>query len=219
MSLQDSHADLAVTVDPVALYAAVLASATALYGLLANRTRLRCFVSIEWPDAKPRPESDLGVDPGDAYIRIDITNEGRRPTTVIRGGFVTTFGPASGDRFRALLTRISGRLAPVGRKAIGHLPLTPAGIRQDRRLDEHETWSSMQRAREVAYELGASGRGRQRIVGAYAELISGRVVYWTPTGAHGRGAVDALERWQGGYYDAFPAERPSDEERASVDVA
>lgn len=198
-------------IDPVAVYAAILSTVTAGYGVISNRTRLVCAVSIDWPEAEPVPMSDLGVARGDAYVRIDVTNHGRRPTTVIRGGFVTAFyddiRPPAPYRIRKFLTRFTRSVAPVPRRVIGHVPLTYGGRRQDQRLDEHETWSASVRAREAAYELHASGRGHQQIVGVYIQLISGRVVYWTPEGARARHAIARLEAWRGGYSDAYPADQ------------
>ncbi len=158
-------------VDPLALYGAALATlvfAIQVYRELRDRPRLSADVSFSWPEFAPNKYSDLGGDPGPMFVRVEITNAGRRPVTLRSAGLsmrmvespVKGVKPGRGmDRFR--------------------VPFTQRGTAENVSLAEGASWVLERNADDVAWDVSVQPTGRMVVTGVYAETSTGRTQFWT----------------------------------------
>lgn len=199
--------------DPVAVYGALLSTALVVYGIARNRSSLRCVVTVDWPEAQPTQYKDWGIDHGRMFLRIDVTNTGARPVTVVRGGLVLRFDECPdrlADGLRARISGMSARVAPVAGDCLGLVHFTRADTREPKRLEEHDTWSASRVADEVSYEIASAPRGTAHVAGAFAQTSTGRTVYWTTRVIRAPLIVEQLHVWQGGGYFDMYGESPAD---------
>ena len=201
-----------LSLDPIAVYGAILSTLIVVRGLLRSRSLLRCVVTTDWPDAVPDLAPDSGIDFRDMHLRIDITNESARPVTVSRAGLVVRFDDCPWrwyDRLRPHLARFYHGVSPVPASCRGLIALTIADRRSLKRLEEHDTWSASRTADEVSHDIAGAPRGRSRVAGAYAETSTGAVHFWGLRAIRDDWILDELYEWHGGGYFDVLRERPA----------
>lgn len=184
-----------------------------------NRPKLRALVTIEYPEFKPDRYSDHGGDPGPSYVRLEITNVGRRPITLRSAGLSIRFaevGPSVLWVLRVKLARhggpirgvpreeqewdpslwwaVRGRLDDIRRHVLRRpdlsLPFTPMGSHENRRLDEGESWALRRKEEDVAWDVAGQTRGQYVLHGVYAQSSTGKLYRWGPKALAQRPRLD-----------------------------
>jgi len=158
-------------VDPLALYGALLATlvfAIQLRREIRDRPRLSAEVSASWPEFAPNKYSDVGGDPGPMYVRLEVTNVGRRTVTL----------RAAGLSMRMVESPV--RSVKVGRGMDRfRVPFMKRGVHENVRLAEGESWVLERKGDDVAWDVRVQQAGHMVINGAYAETSTGKTHFWS----------------------------------------
>ncbi len=176
--------------DPLALYGAVVS--TFVFGIqifreVRDRPRLSAEVTTSWPEFAPDKYSDLGGDPGPMYVRLEITNIGRRPITLRSAGLTTRMveGPVLGAKVPRGLDRFQ-------------VPLTARPTDESKTLPEGASWVLERTADDVAWDVGVEPVGHMVVSGVFAETSTGKTHFWPAKKAIRDGEVLKLGQppWQ-----------------------